>query len=759
MKSAQTLQGRIVLMFLVALVPLVFFGAVTYWQGRVSLRKLVRADFADRAISTADKLSRTLFERYGDIVDLSENPAIASAKTPLEQKARVLARLVETRSPVYNVVVLADMAGKVVAASNPTLVGHDVTTEDWYTEGLRGDPYFSPAVYLDAVVNGPTVAFSMIVKDRDTGKELGVVSSRVDYGPLFSENLIKRETFGLSGEILIVDPASGKILGSKDTTLLLKADVAATGVFKKAKKDPTGFDTDRDPKTGTDYAYGWATEQGFSTYPGQHVIVLVRQKSSEAFKSVNDMLRTLGIAFVGAAIFLVVLGDRVARSISRPILDLVKVSENISRGDLTPVAILPRADEVGRLSRAMQAMVAYLTEMAQVADELAEGNLTITPTPRSEGDAFGVAFRRMVTTLRELVTKLRSTSQQLATSAEEISVSSLSIQRGAESQAASSDETSSTLVEMAAQINAVAKNTQALAANVDETASSIQQMGTLVQRTAASSEVLLKAVDETTTTLEQINASIQNVGQRVRRVDEVSKKTVAEATEGGTSLQTTIKSIGDRSQDIGKIVKVIESIADQTNLLALNAAIEAARAGDAGKGFAVVADEVKKLAERSVKATGEIAAVIEGMQKDTHGAVDMTGRILDSIISSVEKTSEMVSEVNRLTQEQASGASQIMTVASRISDVSHEVSTAAQEQAVGSKEILRAVASMNAMTQQVADATVEQKKGGDMVVQAMETIANVARANLAAVEELTKASMGLAHEAEDLRQQLEAFRV
>jgi len=82
---------------------------------------------------------------------------------------------------------------------------------------------------------------------------------------------------------------------------------------------------------------------------------------------------------------------------------------------------------------------------------------------------------------------------------------------------------------------------------------------------------------------------------------------------------------------------------------------------------------------------------------------------------------------NRLTQEQTSGATQILGVAQRISDVSRQVSTAAQEQAQGSKEILKAVTSMNSMTQQVADATVEQKKGGDMVVKAMETIANVAR--------------------------------
>lgn len=757
-KMTETLQGRIVLWFLMALFPLVGFGVFSYLSSKKSLERLVANDFSDRALSTADKVSRNLFERYGDIVDLSENPILASGKNPAELKSRTLTRLVETRSPVYSLIVITDVSGKVVASSNPAALGNDASKENWFIEGLRGDPYFSPTVRFDALVGGPTVDFSMLIKDRDTGKELGVVSSRVDYGPLFSENLIRKETFGRTGELFLVDPLSGRVLGAKDTALVLKTDMAGANVFKKAQKEPTGFLVDKD-KSGKEYAYAWATEQGFSTYPGQHVLVFVRQETDEAFASIHAMFRSFLIAFLVAFAFLVFLGMRVARSITRPIMGLVQVAEDISRGSLSKVHVMKRKDEVGRLSQAMQAMVEYLTEMAEVADQLAVGNLTVTPTPRGESDAFGRAFRRMVTTLRDLVIKLRETSQQLATSAEEISVSSLSIQRGAESQAASSDETSSTLVEMAAQINAVAKNTQALATNVDETASSIQQMSTLVQRTAQSSEVLLQAVDETTGTLGEINASIQDVGQRVRKVDEVSKKAVTEATEGGTVLQSTIRSIGDRSQDIGKISRVIEAIADQTNLLSLNAAIEAARAGDAGKGFAVVADEVKKLAERSVKATGEIADVIEGMQKDTHRAVDMTGRILDSILASIEKSSEMVGEVNRLTQAQSEGATQIRSVAQRISDVSRQVSTAAQEQALGSKEILKAVSSMNSMTQQVADATVEQKKGGDMVVKAMETIANVARANLAAVEELSRASIGLAKEAEGLRQQLEAFRV
>ncbi len=754
-----SLRARLVVWFLLAIVPLAGFGVFSHFKGRSSMRELVGNDFRDRAMSTADKISRNLFERYIDIVDRSQSATLAGTKTTPEQKSATLARFVEARLPVYSSIVLTNAEGRVVAASRPDLVGTDESKADWFVEATGDEPYFSPTVYGDSTVGGPTIAFAMHVKEAGDASSSGVVCARVDYGALFTENLVKKETFGKTGEILVVDRKSGLVLASKDPGAVLKAKLTDHDAFKLAQKTAHGFTTERDPATGKKYAVGWATEQGFSTFPGQRVLVFVRQETSEAFRSVTELGVTFLVALAIAAAAVVFLALRVSDAVSRPVLSLVGVAEGIARGELAEVPLHERRDEIGRLSRAMRGMVEYLREMSQAADRLADGDLRATPVLHGEGDTFGRAFVRMVTTLRELLSRLRDASQQVAISAEEISASASSIQRGAESQAASSDETSSTLVEMAAQISAVAQNTQALAANVEETAASIQEMGMLVQTTAKNSEVLLQAVDETTRTLQEINGAIQTVDDRVRAVDEVSRGAVGEANDGGGVLQGTIRSIGEKSQGVGKIVKVIEAIADQTNLLALNAAIEAARAGDAGRGFAVVADEVKKLAERSARATEEIAGVIDAMQRDVQSAVEMTGSVLGNILGSVQKASGMVGEVHRLTQEQSSGAVRVLAVAERISDVSKQVSTAAQEQAASSQQILRAVASMNSMTQQVADATVEQKKGGDMVVRAMETIASVARANLSAVEELTRASTDLAREAESLRQQLEAFRV
>ncbi len=473
-----------------------------------------------------------------------------------------------------------------------------------------------------------------------------------------------------------------------------------------------------------------------------------RQKNAQTF-----ILVISGAAFV----ILLLVAYFVFTSLNRPVSQAVEVANSLSQGNMNTTVVVDSDDEIGRLLQSMKAMLGYLREMASVASAMATGDLRAQIDPRSEDDLFSRAFRDMSENLREMIGRVKEASSAVAGSANEISSSSSQITRGAESQSASADETLSTMVEIAAQIDSVAKSSQALAVNVDQTSSSIQEMGASIEEVAKNSTNLLTSVDETSSTIEEMAASIQSIEAKVRVVDDVSREAAAIANSRGDELSAMIAGISVAGQDIGKIVGIIEDIADQTNLLALNAAIEAAHAGDAGRGFAVVAEEVKRLAERSVTSTREIAHVVENVQKNTSDAIELTGVILRQIVESVTRTSELVGEVYSATQEQSGGAAQILQTSTHMQNVTRQLASAAKEQANGARDMMKAVEVMNRMTQQVADASREQKQGGDLVVKAVERIAQIAQQNLAAAEQLSSNTHNLTNESERLLSVAEVF--
>jgi len=292
--------------------------------------------------------------------------------------------------------------------------------------------------------------------------------------------------------------------------------------------------------------------------------------------------------------------------------------------------------------------------MAAAAKAMSEGDLTqeVKVTSSDEMGDMAKSFNLMSTNLNEIVTKIKDASGHLASASDEISASSEQMAQGAENQSRQTDQVATAVEEMSATVLEVAKNStdaSALATKASEVATN---GGNIVRKTITGMDGISDAVRE---------------------------------------AAMTIENLGKSSDQIGEIVGVIDDIADQTNLLALNAAIEAARAGEQGRGFAVVADEVRKLAERTTKATKEIADMIKTIQRDTNGAVN-------SMRSGTEKVDKGVSLVN----EAGDSLGQIVDVVQGVNDMIQQIATASQEQSAASEEISSNVDGVAAITKESA---------------------------------------------------------
>lgn len=447
------------------------------------------------------------------------------------------------------------------------------------------------------------------------------------------------------------------------------------------------------------------------------------------------------------------------RVTNQRLADGAQVASRIAKGDATQSFDTSIQDELGKLMASINEIVLYLNEMAAVADRIAAGDLTAKVEVRSSADRFGNAFQSMTQTLRELMASIRHSSQRVAASTEQISLSVLEMAKGAEEQNRLTEDTSASMVEMAGQIESVSQSAQSLATNADETAAAVEEMSTSMGNVAMIVNEMLGSVSETTRVMKTITDSVKSVAEQAKEIDRVSQEAATYAVDGGQELSKVIYGIGERGQEIARIVQVMEQIADQTNLLALNAAIEAARAGDAGRGFAIVADEVRRLAEQSMNSTREITAFIESVQSDTNHAVDLSQDILSKIAQSVTRTKDLVSRARDATEEQSAAAAQVIDKSTVLQDSAARVSVAVEEQTTGAREIVSVVTAMNDMTQAVALATQEQLKAGTVVMLSMEKVAEIAKSSLTQTEELSAGSEALKGEAEKLFRLSEQFNV
>lgn len=357
---------------------------------------------------------------------------------------------------------------------------------------------------------------------------------------------------------------------------------------------------------------------------------LFQMKTEAADKASDDNTATanatsqlLAILTFAAVVISILLGMLVTRIISRPIKEISAAADKIAVGDMEVNLDIKTKDEVGILARSFAKIVDSTNEVTAAAVEIAGGNLTVKVKERSAEDRLMQAMSQMVNGLMEVVSNIQSVSGQVATGSQQLSASAEQMSQGAAEQSSSVEEVSSSMEQMAANINQNSENAQ--------------------------------------------------------QTERIALKAAEDAREGGKAVAETVSAM---KQIAGKI-SIIEEIARQTNLLALNAAIEAARAGEHGKGFAVVASEVRKLAERSQAAAGEI----NNLSGTSVQIAEKAGEMLTRIVPDIQRTAELVQEINAASREQNAGADQINKAVQQLDQVIQQNASASEEMTSTSEEL------------------------------------------------------------------------
>lgn len=239
-------------------------------------------------------------------------------------------------------------------------------------------------------------------------------------------------------------------------------------------------------------------------------------------------------------------------------------------------------------------------------------------------------------------------------------------------------------------VNLIVSN---LTEGAQQVASASEQLSASSQQLAGGNAEQASSIEETSSTLEESASMIQQNSENTRQAAILAAQAKTSSDKGNAEMQEMMNSIIEikkSSDQIAKIIKVIDDIAFQTNILALNAAVEAARAGEAGMGFAVVAEEVRNLAQRSAQAAKDTAAIIEGNIELSEKGVNVARRVgeaLSEITVQSKKVNELMDEIAAASQEQAQGIAQINQAISQMDTVTQQNAATSEESASASEEL------------------------------------------------------------------------
>jgi methyl-accepting chemotaxis protein len=382
----------------------------------------------------------------------------------------------------------------------------------------------------------------------------------------------------------------------------------------------------------------------------------------------------------------------VRRGVTRPLHGLVEGLRQLARGnyDVT-VAGLGRADEIGEIAAAAEHLKKEALERQRMQAERAEAQEQTLRREHAEAEAVAARAAQQKAVVAELGRALTTLAQKDLTHRITTTLPDAYRQLQIDFNAAIAQ-----LAEAFAGVNA---STDAVTSGTQDIASAAGDLSRRTEQQAAD-------LDETASALEQITTTVRKTADGAQRARQVVAATREDATHGAEVVRRAVEAMGKietSSQQINRIIGVIDEIAFQTNLLALNAGVEAARAGETGRGFAVVASEVRALAQRSAEAAKEIKALISTSTTQVVEGVKLvaqTGAALERIEVKVGEINGVVAEIVGSAEEQATGIQHINVAVAQMDRVTQQNAAMSEETTAASRSLVDATARLAGLVAQ-----------------------------------------------------------
>jgi methyl-accepting chemotaxis protein len=575
--------------------------------------------------------------------------------------------------------------------------GYDAPDADFYLIAMRTGNETVVEPFLYNLGGKDTLITSLVVPIKKNGRAIGVAGVDIALPGIQSE---VEHIKPYEGSIAAVFTNNGFVAGHFDPSRLGKSmTVTEADIVGSHMSDFVNS-----VKTGAPFSFSSAVDkdgerEGFTMFSSPLPVGKTTTPWALAIGVPQDVISApvlgmLRMSIIISAVMLLAIAAAaflIARSISAPLGQMVRVVTGLGEGDLTGKLDIRRKDEIG--------------------------------------DMAGV-FNGTMEKIKNLVLTIKNQSAALFNIGNELS---------------------SNMTETAAAINEITANIQSIKGRVINQSASVTQTSATMEQITINIEKLNGHVDrqsenvaQSSSAIEQMLANIQSVSQTLMK-NAGNVKELIEASEVGRSglqgVAADIQEIAKESEGLLEINAVMENIASQTNLLSMNAAIEAAHAGEAGKGFAVVADEIRKLAENSGEQSKTISTVLKKIKDSIDKITSSTDSVLnkfEAIDSGVRTVSDQEENIRNAMEEQSAGSKQILEAVGRLNEVTQLVKDGSIRMLEGSKQVIQESRNLELVTQEIADGMNEMAAGADQINVAVSRVNEISGENKENIDVLVK---------------------